>query len=211
MVFQRIVDQHMDPNEAFQDFRNFATGPEETSIDDMAVFLLKNLFVGVPAMDSLITLENYRRLNGAIMRNAQTILPVSDLHMWFERALRVEAETGQGDLLKQLSMTPDDLKKYMASDEMLRLCRVEGAGLFPIANCMNHSCDPNVISSSSHNSDRVTFVAVRPIEEGEQLFISYVDDNLTWQERNEQLQKYYDFTCSCMRCYVGRENLKIYE
>ena len=46
------------------------------------------MFHGIEAMAHLITLENYQRINGAIMRNAQTITPVSDLHAWFEGVLK---------------------------------------------------------------------------------------------------------------------------
>lgn len=212
MVFQRIMEHGQTPEQAFQDFRNFASGPEPTPIDEMAVFLLKNLYVGLPEMEALITLEAYQRLNGAIMRNAQTIQPVSDLHMWFERALGAEAATGQDALLGELGMTPEFLKHYMAKEEMTMLSKVEGAGLFPVANCMNHSCDPNVISSSSHNDHTVTFVALRPIEAGEELCISYVDDNLDWQERRKHLETYYAFTCKCMRCHVqSNPEIKIIE
>jgi hypothetical protein len=61
-------------------------------------------------------------------------------------------------------------------------CLFSGAALLPVANCMNHSCDPNVISSSSHNNHTASFVALRPIEAGEELCISYVNDELSWEE-----------------------------
>ncbi len=71
------------------------------------------------------------------MRNAQTITPVSDLHMWFERALGKQ----EGDLMSELKFTPDALKDYMATDAMLNLSKVEGTGLYTVANCMNHRYD----------------------------------------------------------------------
>jgi len=55
----------------------------------------------------------------------------------------------------------------MASDEMIRLCSVRAEGLFPIANCANHSCDPNIISSSSSNTHLMSFISLRPIKEGD--------------------------------------------
>ncbi len=57
----------------------------------------------------------------------------------------------------------------------------------------------------------MTFVALRPIEEGEELCISYVDDTQDWKDRNAQLEKFYGFQCKCMRCYVGRNDIKIIE
>ena len=81
--------------------------------------------------------------------------------------------------------------------------------LLSVANCMNHSCDPNVIASSSHNNHTATFVALRPIEAGEELCISYVDDGLPWEERRNLLQQFYRFECRCMRCHVQREKIPI--
>lgn len=209
MILLRIVNG-ADPDHAFQDFRNFISSEEPSPHDEAAVFLLKNLLcANAPFMERIVTLSNYRRLNGAIMRNAQTINPVSDLHMWFENALKKEKK--EGELMARVGFTPDTLKDYMAKPEMLALNKIEGYGLLPVANCMNHSCDPNIISSSSHNNDTVTFVALRPIQAGEELCISYVDDNLTWQERHKLLREFYRFECKCIRCHVQKENVKIYE
>ncbi len=145
IVFQRVAMDGRKPEEAFQDFQNFVSVEEESPIDDMAVFLLKNIFSHFPFMNDIVTLANYRRLNSAILRNAQTVTPVSDVHMWFERAL--EDEKRFPNLMESLDFTPEQLKHYMAKPEMTSLSKVEGFALLPVANCMNHSCDPNVISS----------------------------------------------------------------
>lgn len=46
-----------------------------------------------------------------------------------------------------------------------------GNCLLPFASLFNHSCDPNIIWTSSPS--KFTFIAAKPIEAGEQLFISY--------------------------------------
>ena len=207
MVLQRVMGG-AGLDHAMQDFRNFVSSEEATPVDEMAVFLLKNMFLEYPFMEQVITLSTYRRLNSAILRNAQTVNPVSDLHAWFDNALKDDSL----ELMAKLKFDADALKNYMATDEMTRLSRIEGAALLPVANCMNHSCDPNVISSSSHNNDTCSFVALRPIEAGEELCISYVDDNLTWQERHKVLENYYNFKCKCIRCTVQQDpNVKMYE
>lgn len=211
MVCQRVVVRNMTPEEAMQDFRNFATEADPSPADDMAVFLLKNIFIAFPFMDTLINLTTYRRFETAILRNAQTVTPVSDVHMWFERALQSEEEEKSGALLKELGFTPDSLKAYMATPEMLGLSKVEGFAMLPVGNCMNHSCNPNVIASSSHNDHTATFVALHQIEEGEELFISYVDDNLEWEERQRLLKRFYNFDCDCIRCHVQKEKIPIIE
>jgi len=205
IIFQKIISGQKTPELALQNFRNFVGNLEEISpIDEMAVFLLKNMYLEFPFMESIITLENYRRFNSAIFRNAQTVTPVSNLHIWFEKKLEIEE-----NFLEKVGMTAEELKHYMAKPEMTGLCRVEGFALLAVANCMNHSCDPNVIASSSHNDHRATFVALRPIEEGEELCISYVDDSLEWEERQKLLRKYYRFECTCVRCHVQKEKIPI--
>lgn len=121
VVFQRIVAGGQTPAAAMQDFVNFVASEEESPVDDMAVFLLKNMFALFPFMEDVVTLGNYRRLNSAILRNAQTVNPVSDAHMWFERALQDEQR--YPNLLKQLGFSPDDLKNYMAKPEMTSMCK----------------------------------------------------------------------------------------
>ncbi len=53
----------------------------------------------------MINLENYRLLNGAILRNAQTICPVSDLHNFLANL----PEHSQGPLLEKIN-------KYLFTD-----------------------------------------------------------------------------------------------
>lgn len=118
MVFQKIVSGRQSPELALQEFRNFVGGEEVSPVDEMAVFLLKNMYLEFPFMESIVTLSNYRRLNSAILRNAQTVTPVSDLHAWFE----AELARDEG-LLERLRMTSEDLKHYMAKPEMTDLCK----------------------------------------------------------------------------------------
>jgi hypothetical protein len=60
----------------------------------------------------VITLENFRLLNGAILRNAQTICPVSDLHMLLGNA----SESEQGPLLKQINDALEQFGKTEAEE-----------------------------------------------------------------------------------------------
>ena len=209
VICQRIVGLQMSPEEAMQDFRNFVSSEDAQPGDEMALFLIKNLFVRFPFMNDIVSLSSYQRFTSAIRRNAQTVSPVSDLHSWFENELKKSTEADS--LMKSLGFTADSLKDYMATDVMTLLSKNHGAALLPIGNCTNHSCDPNVIASSSHNNHTITFVAINQIDEGDELLISYVDDNLDWKERHALLNEFYRFECTCIRCHVQKENVKLIE
>lgn len=44
---------------------------------------------------------------------------------------------------------------------------------------------------------------------GEELCISYVDDELPYDERHRMLEHFYKFECKCIRCYVQKEKIPI--
>ncbi|KAK3902721.1 hypothetical protein C8A05DRAFT_43902 [Staphylotrichum tortipilum] len=80
-----------------------------------------------------------------------------------------------------------------------------GIFLDPGLAMINHSCVPNAFIGF----DKRTAVlrAARPIEEGEEITISYIDNNLPRAARHEALRLYH-FTCDCLRC---KDDLDVYE
>lgn len=68
----------------------------------------------------------------------------------------------------------------------------------PITSYLRHSCTPNV--SKFLLGDSVVVVAMRPIEPGEQLFVSYCDILMAKKDRQSILQTEYGFQCKCERC-----------
>lgn len=77
-----------------------------------------------------------------------------------------------------------------------------GTALYAITNTINHSCDPNVALACSDNSDCITVLAVKGLEESEELRISYIDEELPCEERQAMLKEKYKFTCSCKKCQL---------
>ncbi|KAG5499168.1 hypothetical protein JIQ42_03980 [Leishmania sp. Namibia] len=80
-----------------------------------------------------------------------------------------------------------------------------GICLFPEASYLNHSCEPNVELSITYNSVKSTFFlsarAVRPIREGEELFINYMPgNNLPLSRLALAMKKRWGFECSCVKC-----------
>eukprot|EP00960_Hanusia_phi_P007857 224857-Hanusia_phi.AAC.1 len=76
--------------------------------------------------------------------------------------------------------------------------RAVGIGLFPIAALMNHSCSPSCVQS--FHGRRMQLRALRDIEEGEELTLSYIDPAEPLVVRQEELRKRYFFSCTCNMC-----------
>eukprot|EP01134_Creolimax_fragrantissima_P001127 CFRG1127T1 len=73
-----------------------------------------------------------------------------------------------------------------------------GVGIFPSASLFNHSCDPNVVIT--FNGIELQAKAIKDVQEGEELFISYVDNLSSRMDRRSQLKKQYYFDCTCLMC-----------
>ena len=73
-----------------------------------------------------------------------------------------------------------------------------GSALYPTIAQANHSCDPNAAVDHGQDAEGM-LVASRPIEAGEQIMLSYIDEAQDKAERREQL-KDYGFECRCSKC-----------
>ncbi|KVH96609.1 hypothetical protein Ccrd_001300 [Cynara cardunculus var. scolymus] len=77
----------------------------------------------------------------------------------------------------------------------------QGTAFFPIQSCMNHSCCPSA-KAFKRDEDRdgqAAIIACRPITKGEEVTISYIDEDLQLEERQALLAD-YGFRCKCPRC-----------
>ncbi|KAL1746581.1 hypothetical protein HDZ31DRAFT_33788 [Schizophyllum fasciatum] len=75
-------------------------------------------------------------------------------------------------------------------------------GLYVLHSHMNHSCSPNV--SVRHFDQRtalsrITMVAKADIAPGEELVVTYVDPELPYHQRQEEVEQ-WGFRCDCARC-----------
>lgn len=77
--------------------------------------------------------------------------------------------------------------------------------IFLVCSYFNHSCCPNITKLSKNNL--AICKAILPIRKGEQLFITYVDEDdeelKTYNGRQNYLQKNYGFKCKCQLCENG--------
>ena len=62
----------------------------------------------------------------------------------------------------------------------------------------NHSCRPNVHHTWKDPAGRIT--TMRDIKKGEELFLAYVPEMQTTEQRQIQLEKDYGFLCKCEVC-----------
>lgn len=78
-----------------------------------------------------------------------------------------------------------------------------GLYLHPYAALMNHSCDYN--SVVGFDGDELYVSPIRPIKQGEQIFISYIDTTAPYNTRQRELSERYYFDCRCSKCAKGTD------
>jgi hypothetical protein len=75
--------------------------------------------------------------------------------------------------------------------------------IFKKVSRFNHSCDPNMLHCWSEEHNQMTLFATRDIEEGTELTISYISENLQVRQRRSLLSQNYGFACECELCRAG--------
>lgn len=79
----------------------------------------------------------------------------------------------------------------------------EGVGLYILQSTCNHSCTPNAEPSFLHNNHRLSLVALKDIQEGDEICISYLDECMLERSRHsrrKELMANYLFLCDCPKC-----------
>jgi len=79
-------------------------------------------------------------------------------------------------------------------------CRVE---LLLTTSRTNHSCLPNALRGPGSSPGMVEIRALRPVAAGEEISISYVDEEILTKPtgvRHERLRNRWQFRCGCVRC-----------
>jgi hypothetical protein len=82
-----------------------------------------------------------------------------------------------------------------------RMGTVIGSSLDPFAALINHSCEPN--SAVFFEGPELRLRSGPAIALGEEITISYIDPNQSFNVRQEQLASKYHFTCKCKKCEKG--------
>ncbi len=97
----------------------------------------------------------------------------------------------------------------MCSLRNLFLDRETHGGIYLLHAHLNHTCKPNVQTRhlDSKAVARISIKALRDIEEGEELCVSYVQPSLGVRERRLELKSWGLPDCKCDRCIQEEEEL----
>ncbi|GAX27868.1 hypothetical protein FisN_13Hh020 [Fistulifera solaris] len=87
---------------------------------------------------------------------------------------------------------------------------LDGTAMYATACKMNHSCDPNVLLVYHRNPSwqrplTIFALAIKDIQEGEELTISYIEHSNKSLEERQQALVNYGFVCTCSKCVKEQE------
>jgi len=82
------------------------------------------------------------------------------------------------------------------------------AAVFSLACRLNHSCSPNAHVAWSTNLQRQTVHALRPIKEGDEVLVSYLEPGLARCERRDAIRRKFGFDCACSLCTLHGAELE---
>ena len=84
-------------------------------------------------------------------------------------------------------------------------------GIYVVHSHLNHSCIPNISVrhiDTRHALSRISLIAHRVINPGEELFISYVNPKMGVKARRKELVEWGFGECRCKRCLEEAKNAK---
>lgn len=82
-------------------------------------------------------------------------------------------------------------------------------GLYILHSHINHSCSPNISVRHLDKGTalaRITLVASRNIETGEELYITYVNPQMGLEQRRQNLLEWGFGVCQCPRCLAEEQD-----
>lgn len=101
------------------------------------------------------------------------------------------------------------------SDRHKKVVAIWGANnwndmIFEVGCRINHACAPNLETSWNERSGRQVWIAMKDIEEGDELTGTYVYDIVSHGTayRKDELKRYWGFECECEAC---KGNLEVLE
>ncbi|KAG6020368.1 hypothetical protein E4U19_006416, partial [Claviceps sp. Clav32 group G5] len=77
--------------------------------------------------------------------------------------------------------------------------------IFPHACRINHDCDENAIKEWNPDTKQLTVHAMRDIEEGDEITVTYVLFSSDHEARQIMLRRDYHFTCLCRACSLPKD------
>lgn len=164
----------------------------------------------------------------AAARAAATFGPVSRGEANLDDMMQPDTAFSQGDALRALGIDSATELLDLVCQFSCNSFTLTDSDLNALGVCMhasmamiNHACTPNAAvvfpfggaaksgqQRWNDGDDKIMqLVALRAIEPGEELLISYVDVSDTYQDRRNYLNKRYCFDCRCELCRTSQANL----
>ena len=141
-----------------------------------------------------LTPEGFRSLFALIGRNGQGV-GTSSFSVWV-------SNVEESDKMDKADQLIDSI--YQAMDkESGDFLNVDGSALYSVQSACNHSCTPNCEPTFRQSNHVLFLVATKDISEGEEIFISYLDECALSRSRHSRrkiLQENYLFNCQCIKC-----------
>ncbi|KAI1319065.1 hypothetical protein EDD11_004954 [Mortierella claussenii] len=144
---------------------------EEKEMELLKVALGSN----IPGIDEFITEERYMLMKGRLLYN-----------------------------LYGVSTSLDANRKVEALPERQRSVRdapITGAGFYKVSSYLMHSCEPNAKVVFSEHDHKLSIVATRAVEAGDELHVGYIKNGKqSTEQRRLELFTQYRLQCMCPLC-----------
>ncbi|KAJ8934380.1 hypothetical protein NQ314_013421 [Rhamnusium bicolor] len=165
------------------------------------ISLLHNLLMtAIPhdGIEQFLTPAGFQGLLALIGTNGQGV-GTSAISQWVTKSSDLSLSADEREVLdKFIDNLYDEMDEHSGN-----FLNNEGVALYSLQSSCNHSCTPNSEPTYLHNNHRLSLVAIKDIEEGDEIFISYLDECMldrSRHSRRKDLMKNYIFACKCPKC-----------
>lgn len=172
---------------------------------DKALFISQTLDIVYRMLDftdaemDFFTPECWSDLFGAVLLNGQERSPPSYYSVLKDTVEGALADHDGEAKLQQFEEELSRLNKDVEQDALL--ASTHGQGIYAVGCLFNHSCAPNIqVVYANSNDETLCVMAMRDIERDEELCISYIEEDMTFPKRQQQLYEHYLFECICPKC-----------
>ena len=123
-----------------------------------------------------------------------------DLTSWQTIQLMSQATSKYSGVQENIGSIQEMLSRVMINSHTLTTPTLDPLGLYldPLTALLNHSCTPNACLVFDGNNLNLRSLIHIPADT--ELSISYIDTTNSTQERRQELQSRYFFTCKCLSC-----------
>lgn len=169
---------------------------------DQITLLHQLLIEAVPhdGIEELLSLDAFYSLLALIGTNGQGV-GTSPISQWVAKCSDLDLpEDQRNELDTFIDKLYDDIFETSGS-----FINNEGVAIFSLQSTCNHSCIPNAEPEYLHNSSRLTLVALKDIQAGEEICISYLEEcdrDRSRHSRQKLLKENYVFICNCEKCLM---------